>query len=159
MKKGFFYSMLVMISFALMSSTCSSDDDGMNGNNNSAEIQLITNTMQSGTWRITNFVDSGQDETSNFSGYNFSFNTDGTLVADNGTTTVNGTWSVTDDDSSSDDSSSDDDIDFNIAFISPSNFEELTEDWEILTRSSSKIDLRHISGGNGGTDLLTFEKN
>ncbi|WP_378182564.1 hypothetical protein [Aquimarina sp. SS2-1] len=159
MKKGFFYSVLIMLSFSLMSSTCSDDDDGMNLNDNSAEIQLITNTVQSGTWRITSFVDSGENETANFTGYNFTFNTNGTLVADNGTTTVNGTWSVTDDDSSSDDSSSDDDIDFNIAFSAPADFSELTEDWEILMRSSSKIDLRHVSGGNGGTDLLTFEKN
>ncbi len=27
--------------------------------------------VESGTWRITNFNDSGQDETSDFTGYNF----------------------------------------------------------------------------------------
>ena len=70
-----------------------------------------------------------------------------------------GTWSVTDSSNSSDDSNSSSDIDFNIFFASPANFnDDLTEDWEIVTRSDSKIELIHVSGGNGGTDTLTFVK-
>lgn len=155
MNKGFFYSLIVMISFSLMSFTCSNDDDEIN--NNSQQIAQIENIAQSGTWQITNFVDSGQNETSDFTGYTFSFNTDGTLVATNGANTLNGTWSITDD--SSDDDSSDD-IDFNIFFPVPesNNFEELNDDWDIVSISSNKIELIDISGGNGGTDVLTFEK-
>jgi hypothetical protein len=52
-----------------------------------------------------------------------------------------------------------DDLDFIISFASPANFRELSEDWEILSRTASKIKLKHVSGGNGGTDLLTFEEN
>lgn len=164
MKNVFYYAMLLMLSFSLMSSTCSSsDDDGQDPNNNLAVIAEVTATVQTGTWRITNFVDSGSDETNDFTGYNFTFNTNGTLVADNGSTTVNGTWSITNDSSSSsstdDDGNSSDDIDFNIAFASPADFAELTEDWHIVSRTSTKIVLIHISGGNGGTDNLTFELN
>jgi hypothetical protein len=50
-------------------------------------------------------------------------------------------------------------VDFNIVFLSPADFEELSEDWSILSISPSKIELKHVSGGNGGTDFLTFEKN
>jgi hypothetical protein len=160
MKKGIFYCMLLMMSFSLMSSTCSSsDDDGMNPNDNSVIIADVTATVQTGTWRITSFIDSGNNETSNFSGYSFTFNGNGALVADNGNSTVTGTWSITDDDNSNDDSSNSDDIDFNIAFSSPDDFTELTEDWHIVSRTSTKIDLIHVSGGNGGTDTLTFEMN
>ena len=67
-----------------------------------------------------------------------------------------GTWSVTNSSSSS--SSSSDDIDFNILFNSPPNFEELSEDWDIISHTSAKIELIHVSGGNGGTDYLTFER-
>ncbi|MDY2587371.1 hypothetical protein [Winogradskyella aquimaris] len=161
MKKVFNLGFILMLSITLMSSMCSSDDDDGTPNNNSQQIAEIENDVQSGTWIITNFVDSGQDETSDFNGYDFSFNADGTLVATNGTNTMTGTWSVTDDDSSDDDSSSSSDIDFNIFFPVPdtNDFEDLNDDWDIVTSTSTRIELIDISGGNGGTDLLTFEKN
>ena len=76
-------------------------------------------------------------------------------MASNGSSTVNGSWSVTD---SSNSSSSDDDIDFNISFTAPPDFEEFSDDWDIIQHSSTRIELIDISGGNGGTDYLTFEK-
>lgn len=160
MKTTFFKGLLLMLSFSLMSSMCSSDDDDGNSNNNSQQIAQVESTAQSGTWRITNFNDSGQNETSDFAGYNFTFNTDGSLVASNGSNTVTGTWSVTDDSNSSS-SSSDDDIDFNIFFAvsNTNNFQDLNDDWDIVSTSSTKIELIDISGGNGGIDMLTFEKN
>lgn len=161
MKKVFNLGLLLMLSFSLMSSMCSSDDDDGSSNNNSQQIAQIESSVQSGTWRVSNFNDSGQNETSDFNGYDFTFNSDGTLVATNGTTTVNGSWSVTDDSNSSDDSSSDDDIDFNIFFAVPetSDFEDLNDDWDVVTTSSTRIELIDISGGNGGVDMLTFERN
>lgn len=160
MKKGFYYGLLIMLSFTLMSFNCSDDDDGGSNSDNSQQIAQIEDTAESGTWRITNFNDSGQNETSDFTGYSFEFNSNGTLVASNGSNTVNGSWSVTDSSSSSS-SSDDDDIDFNIFFQVPndSDFEDLNDDWDVVSISSNKIELIDISGGNGGTDLLTFEKN
>jgi hypothetical protein len=161
MKKVFNLGFLLMLSFSLMSSMCSTDDDDGSTNNNSQQIAEIESTAQSGAWRITNFNDSGQNETSDFNGYEFTFNTDGSLVATNGSNTITGTWSVTDDSNSNDDSSSNDDIDFNIFFPVPesSDFEDLNDDWDIVSTSSTKIELIDVSGGNGGTDTLTFEKN
>ena len=159
MKKLFNIGFVVMLSLALMSSTCSSDDDGNSNNTNMAEIQAIVNTAESGTWRITYFFDTDSDETSDYAGYSFTFNSDGTLTATSSTATVTGSWSVTDDSNSSSSSSSDDDIDFNIRFTSPPDFEELSDDWDIISTSSTKIELIDVSGGNGGTDYLTFEKN
>ncbi|MCK0108167.1 hypothetical protein MWU58_02550 [Flavobacteriaceae bacterium S0825] len=154
MKKRIYFSFLVMLCFSLMSLTCSNDDENVNDNNQ--QISQIENIVESGTWRITNYIDSGENETSDFTGYNFSFNSDGSLIASNGTNTLTGTWSITDDSSSSDD-----DIDFNIFFpVSDNNdFEDLNDDWDIISNTSTKIELIDISGGNGGTDNLTFEKN
>lgn len=161
MKKGFYFGVLVMLGFSLMSSMCSNDDDGGNPSNNTQQIAQIESTAESGSWRITNFNDSGQNETSDFTGYAFTFNSDGSLIATNGSDSLTGTWSVTNDSNSSDDSSSDDDIDFNIFFPVPesNNFEDLNDDWDITSVSSTKIELIDISGGNGGTDILVFEKN
>ncbi len=116
MKRSFKSSMIIMLTISLMSMQCSSDDDN-NPADNSAEIQNVINNAGSGTWIITYFFDTDSDETSNYSGYEFSFGGNGVLTASNGTNTYTGTWSVTDDSNSSDDSNDDDDIDFNIAFI------------------------------------------
>lgn len=143
-----FASLLLMLFVA----SCSKEDDNQG---NSTQSQIQTN-LQSGTWRITKFIDSGTDETNHFSGYNFTFNTSGVLNANNGTNSYNGTWSITDSNSNDD---SLNDLDFNIFFNLTNSFEDLNDDWDILSHSSTKIELIDISGGNGGTDYLTFEKN
>ena len=160
MRTKLFSGIIVLLSLSLMSSTCSSDDDLLN--DNSAQIAQIEDNATAGTWRITNFVDSGVNETADFNGYDFTFNSDGSLIASNGSNTLNGTWSVTDDsNSSSDDSNDDDDIDFNIFFPVPdsNDFEDLNDDWDVVSNSATQIVLIDISGGNGGTDMLTFERN
>ena len=153
MKALFFKSFFVYVLAFTFSSCSSEDDDNSNSDTNQTNIE---NTVQAGTWRVTKFIDSGDDETSNFSGYTFTFNVNNTLVAANGTNSYNGSWSITDSNSNDD---SMDDLDFNISFASPSDFEELTEDWHFISRTDTKIELIHVSGGNGGTDYLTFEKN
>ena len=148
---------------ALLSFTsCSTSDDGDDNNsNNAAEIQQIESSVESGTWRVTSMVDSGQDETSDFNGYDFTFSSNGTISATNGVNTYNGTWSVTNSSSSSSSSSSSDDIDFNIQFqvADDHDFDDLNDDWDVVSHTSSMISLIDISGGNGGTDTLVFQKN
>jgi hypothetical protein len=39
-----------------------------------------------------------------------------------------------------------------------SDFEDLVDDWDFISVSNTKIELIDISGGNGGTDYLTFER-
>jgi hypothetical protein len=144
-----------LLSLFFVSIALSCDDDDSKGyNNKAAEVEDIA---MSGSWRIAYFFDTDDDETDNFAGYTFEFNPSGTLLATKGATTHSGAWSVTDD-GSNDDSNDYDDIDLNIRFSAPPDFEELSEDWEIMSITNSKIELRHVSGGNGGTDLLTLEK-
>lgn len=132
--------------------SCTNDDDEPGDSSQTT----IENIVQSGTWRITTFIDSGEDETNHFTGYNFTFMSSGTLNANNGTNSYDGTWSITDSNSNDD---SPDDLDFNINFNLTNDFEDLNDDWDILSQSSSRIELIDVSGGNGGTDYLTFEKN
>jgi len=143
--------LLLTLTFSVAS--CGDDDD--DAPDNTEIINDIEDNVQSGTWRITKFIDSGEDETTDFSGYNFSFKDNGVLTATKAATTVNGSWNIS---QSSDDDSSND-LDMNIIFTSPDDFEDLTEDWDFISETASKIELIHISGGNGGTDYLTFEKN
>jgi len=154
--KTLFLNSVLVFAFAFTVLSCSNDDDDNSNSSTDTNQTNIENTVQAGTWRVTKFIDSGEDETSNFNGYSFTFNDNNTLVATNGTNSYDGSWSITDSNSNDD---SIDDLDFNISFATPSDFEELTEDWDIISSTDTKIELIHVSGGNGGTDYLTFEKN
>ena len=125
---------------------CSKDDD----NSSSITPDNVSNTVTSGTWRITYYWDTDHEETSNYSGYSFTFATGGVLTAVKTGSTVTGTWSTGTDDSKTE---------LVIWFASPAVFVEISDDWEVIEKTSTKIRLQDVSGGNGGTDLLTFEKN
>ncbi len=142
---------LLAISFGMIA--CSDNDES---GPDIPSKQEIEDSMISGNWKITKFIDSGNDETNHFSGYDFVFNENGVLESSNGTNTYTGTWSISDSNSSDD---SPDDLDFNILFNLTNDFEDLNDDWDILSVTTSKIELVDVSGGNGGTDYLTFEKN
>lgn len=155
---------LIVIMAVAISIVACANDDNANSNNDQNSADLVTEIAQTGTWRITSFIDSGKDETADFNGYVFTFNEDGTLVAVKGDITVSGTWSVVDDPSNSssdDDGNSSDDDDFNIFFPVPdsNDFEDLNDDWDIVSASATTISLIDISGGNGGTDTLVFARN
>jgi len=141
----------MVLSFGTIS--CSDNDES---SPDLPSMQEIEDTMISGNWRITKFIDSGKDETNHFSGYDFVFNENGVLTSSNGTNTYEGSWSISDSNSSDD---SPDDLDFNIQFNLTNDFEDLNDDWDILSVTASKMELVDVSGGNGGTDFLTFEKN
>jgi len=145
-------ALLIFLGFGLTTISCSEDDiPSINQTQNQIE-----DIAQSGNWKITFFEDSGKDETNHFTGYNFVFNSNGVLNASNGTNNYDGTWSITDSNSNDD---SQDDLDFNIYFDLTNDFEELNGDWDFISNSLTKIELIDVSGGNGGTDYLTFEKN
>lgn len=150
-----FLNLFTVLLFAV---SCESSDDPSEilSDVNTSELRA---TAQDGQWRITYFFDTDKEETDHFTGYIFTFGADGTITAVNGAVEVGGTWSVTDSSSSDDDSFDDSsDVDFNLQFATPPDFEELSDDWDILEYSASRIKLIDVSGGNGGTDYLTFEK-
>jgi hypothetical protein len=133
-------------------SACDKEDD-YSGNNTQNQDQK---SLLSGTRQITKFIDSGTDETNHFTGYNFTFGSSGVLKSNNGTDNYEGAWSITDSNSNDD---SQDDIDLYINFNLTNDFEDLNDDWDFISQTSTKIELTDISGGNGRTDYLTFEKN
>ncbi|WP_224484888.1 hypothetical protein [Robertkochia aurantiaca] len=141
--------------------SCNDDDDNAINDGTAAAIADIEATMSSDTWIITEYNDSGVDETDDYNGFVFTFADDGTLTASNGTESYEGTWSVTADDDSDDDNSDGDeeDIDFNIFFSAPEFLAELTDDWDINASTNLTLDLFDVSGGDGTTDRLIFERN
>ena len=137
------FSITFMLALAMFA--CSKED-GPTPAETPAEV---AGALRSGSWQITYFWDSDHEETQHFTGYEFTFGNEGILSASNGMVTVDGTWSTGSDDSR---------IQLIINFTSPAEFEELSDDWHVLDQTENKIRLEDVSGGNGGTDYLTFEK-
>lgn len=142
----------------LLTASCSHNNDDKTIVPNLAAITAINQSVAAGSWHITYFYDSDTNETAHFTGYNFTFGAANALTATNGTNTYNGTWSVTNSDGSNDDNPGST-VDFNLAFTSPDNFTDLTDDWDVVSYTSNRIELIDVSGGGGGTDHLVFEKN
>lgn len=138
----------ITLSFLLFSAlffSCKKEDNAA-----SISTSNVSSTILTGSWRITYYWDTDHEETSSFNGYNFIFNSNGSVSATKASSVINGTWSTRNDDSK---------VKLVIAFSSPANFIEISDDWHTIERTDVKIKLQDVSGGNGGTDYLTFEKN
>lgn len=153
MKKNVYYFGMAALLGLTMATSCAGDDDGAapSGSN----PQPVINAAMQGSWRVAYFFDDS-DRTAQFTNCVFTFEEGNQLKATYGASTYTGSWSVTTSDS--DDDHPHDDLDFNIGFSSPAAFAELSDDWDIHSYSATKIELVDVSGGNGGTDYLTFEK-
>jgi len=126
-----------MIYFVALSTSCTRSLD-----NNA------TNVATSGSWRVSLYTDSGNSETSDFTGYTFSFNSDGSLtVIKNGGTTT-GTWSS---------GSGKFNIDLGPKDNTNKPLGELTDDWKIISVSDTEIKL--TDNNSSSNEFLTFTKN
>ena len=137
---------LATIFIALGLTSCKKDEPSTSN----ITTSNVTTTVSAGTWRVTYYWDTNRDETANFNGFNFTFGTSNLVSASNSLLTINGTWSIANDDSK---------VKLILAFTTRANFIEISDDWHVIERTDTKIRLQDVSGGNGGTDYLTFEKN
>ena len=150
MKLRMMFMTITLLSMGLIISCSKDDETKVEEIITAADMSEIKANVESGDWRITNYLDADIDETTNYVGYTFTFNSDGILGATNGNISVSGAWSMT--------TSDVDELDFNIFFTTPEIFEVLADDWEIKKYSSSKIELIDVSSEDNSTDYLTFEK-
>jgi hypothetical protein len=117
------------------------DNNNNNGNTNDAAVTT-------GTWRVSLFSERGQDETGDFSGYTFTFKSDGKLISLKSGTTKEGTWSI-----------SGNRFNINLGVKSDLNkpLGELTDDWVIVLKNDSKISLK--DDNTMSNEILEFSKN
>ena len=137
-----FLSLLLFVSIG-----CSDDDDTSTQVSNPTEI---TSTVTDGQWGVTLFKEDDVVQTSNYSGYSFTFEANGELSATNGVITQSGDWSTYTDSGYTK-------LDMMFTALD-GPFEEISEDWRVISRTETKIELKHVSGGDGSIDYLTFEK-
>jgi predicted small lipoprotein YifL len=112
----------------------------------------VIDAIGEGSWKVSHFSEDGNDHTSDMSGYHFTFNTGGVVNVINSADTTTGTWST----NNSDDENETHFILTFTTIVSP--FDDLTEDWHVVEQTTTTLKLEDVSGGNGGTDLLTFQK-
>jgi hypothetical protein len=120
----------------------------------------INNITTDGTWIISSYIDDGDDETADFATFRLSFLESGVLNAtdllSSNSNPYAGSWSVTDANSNNDDNLAD--LDFNINFSVSNKLDDLSDDWDIISYTETEIKLIDVSGGSGGTDYLTLNK-
>lgn len=143
MKNTLFVCLLVLT----ILSSCKKDD---NSTSQTITPTNVNSTIVTGNWRVTYYYDNNQDETNKFSGYAFNFAANAVVTATNSNSTVTGNWTSGNDDSQ---------VKLILSFSSPANFAEISDDWHVIERTDTRIKLEDVSGGNGGTDYLTFERN
>jgi hypothetical protein len=139
----------LVFSILLLIISCDKNDDSDDASQET--LIKVNNSIVNGTWRVSYFNEDGIEQTYHFNNYNFIFSANKSISATNGSSTYMGTWATGTDDSTPK---------LILSFsASTGPFEEISEDWQIVTVTANQIDLKHISGGDGGIDLLTFSKN
>lgn len=123
---------IILLAVVVLFSACKTEDNNVNpsggGNNNSGVLVTGAN------WRVSYFYDNDKDETSYFSGYTFEFRSDNTLVANNGSNTISGTWNET----------VDDNLPRLVIQLNTTNdkLDELNDDWVVESKTASEIKLK-----------------
>lgn len=121
-------ALLILMSLSAVLISCNKSDD----NNPSPSGTTSVNDNVPGQWKVSYYYDNDKNETSNYSSYTFTFSSDGTLTAMNSNQTFQGNWSNTIDDSLPR---------LVISISGNSDLQELSDDWVIISISSSLISL------------------
>jgi hypothetical protein len=126
---------------------CDEDDDNDFNDDDVDDSGLIA-VLTDGMWKITYFFDK-TDETHAFTDFMFTFKADGTALATNGTSSVNGTWKSYGDSGT---------LELEFDFGNEAPFKDIGDDWELVEFSTTIIKLQDVSGGDDSVSALTFEK-
>jgi hypothetical protein len=133
---------IAISSFCLVG--CASNDD----DSPSQDPVVAAATVIQGQWFVTSYSEDGTVKTDIFQGNSFSFQSDGAVkVTKGGVTLSSGTWKVMQDSGK---------LKLLLTLSGGSYFEEISEDWEIVSATSSVLSLKSSSGGSGATSLLAF---
>lgn len=147
MKKLFsYFPFLTFCSLLICLEACTHDAFEDTRSENEKEKESIDLILISGKWEISNFSTSGNNKTSYFTYYEFTFNPSGALQAVVHDTVIhNGFWEISYEDD-------DGDIELEIDFKSGTNCEKLDNEWEVDIFTDTNLKLEDED------DVLTFTK-
>ncbi|UPK68691.1 lipocalin family protein [Chitinophaga filiformis] len=135
-------SLLPAILFSACMLSCSKD-------NNDPAPTVDRDAPTTGTWRVTLFTERGTNETSDFDGYTFTFDSNGSALASKNSTNRNGTWSINS-------SATEFNLDFGAKGDANKPLGELTDDWKIISVTATEIKLK--DDNDASDEFLTFNQ-
>ncbi len=140
--------LLILLTVVLLASCSSKDDEGDVIGNEFENIKVI---LPHDTWRVTKYIDSIEDKTDLFETFVFTFSNDGTVVGSNDLYSETGTWLYK--------TTAEDGEELILVFNPTPPFDEISDDWSIVSVSTTKIELKDDDSNGNDTELLTFSKN
>lgn len=124
-----------------------------NEGGSNSDLNALIETLTTDNWYVDLYLDDNeQDETCDYAGFVFEFGLDGEVVAVSDSRTVNGFWAT---------QTTGDNIDLVLNFNFDGEddpFEDLNDDWDVLSFNMEFIELSDVSGGDGSVDTLVFSR-
>jgi len=129
---------------------CDEDDDNdYHDDEEDLDDAELFSELAKGEWVVSYFF-KATDKTSDFSGYIFTFNPDGTAMADNGTNQIDGTWEGKSEDHGA--------LELKLDFGENSLFIQLEDDWDVIEFDGNVIKLMDEDTVEGSERFLNFER-
>ena len=137
--------LILILGFPLFIDACSKSSDAPGAND------TLTTILTQGTWTVHLYLNDGKDETTDFTGYVFTFNSNGSLQAAKTGNNTSGTWSESTDYYNK--------TKLTLAWVGggiPIELLEIQEDWMLKAKSSTIVELTNT--GSSGTSELHLHK-
>ena len=121
-------------------------------NANDGDVAEIRNILMDGSWAIAKYTDFGEDKTTDFDGYDFSFFAEHKVtVSQNQDPLLDGLWRII--------RNTDNKLKVYLNLGEETPFDYLTEDWNVVSITNDRIELSDIRGDDAlVVDVLVFER-
>lgn len=129
--------------------SCSSDDDA--GDVVTNEFERISSVLPQGTWKVTTLIDGNENHTAAFESFIFTFNEEGSVIAENDLYSETGIWAYR--------TTAQEGEQLVLAFNEVIPFDEINDDWKIVSVTNTKVELSDDDDNDlDDLDILVFTK-
>lgn len=140
---------LLLLFSVLIMASCSSDDDA--GDVVTNEFERISSVLPQGTWKVTTLIDGNENHTAAFESFIFTFNEEGSVIAENDLYSETGIWAYR--------TTAQEGEQLVLAFNEVIPFDEINDDWKIVSVTNTKIELSDDDDNDlDDLDILVFTK-
>lgn len=126
---------------------CDEDDDNDHNDDDADDTELVS-VLSGGDWKITYFF-GGTDETDLFSAFVLALYENGTVLASDGASSVDGEWDTNGDDGT---------LLLDLQFREEPPFDAVPEIWTVLEFDNSLIKLKNVDKEDGSETTMVIEK-
>ena len=135
----------LLLSLSVIIFSCNKDDS------NGKDAAAVSDIVKSGTWRITYFMYSGEDKTTDYAGYTLTFDPGGILLSAKDGNDLTGVWSTID-------RADGDNCDMVLSFITADIISRVSNRWHVIWIEPALLRMAD-DDGSGDATFLYIEKN